>query len=165
MLTWQIEQGAAGPIDLSGLAAVIVSRYHDDEAGSPWTFALFVDRRADERQSEALVRIFTGAAGGTALKHFPWAWKPSTFLGSRPAAIEIDHTPGHGRVRVEDAVELTIRSPVEDPSTVTCVIPGHHRSGRELYAELLRADVEDPLRFELSGSCAYEASFAYQSGG
>ncbi|MGZ4481444.1 MAG: DUF1326 domain-containing protein, partial [Gaiellales bacterium] len=126
VLTWQIEQGAAGQTDLSGLAAVIVSRYHDDEAGSPWTFALFVDRRADERQSDALVRIFTGAGGGTALKQFPWAWKPSTFLGSRPAAIEIDHTPGHGRVRVEDVVELTIGSPVEDPSTVTCVIPGHH---------------------------------------
>ncbi|MGZ4431239.1 MAG: DUF1326 domain-containing protein, partial [Gaiellales bacterium] len=108
VLTWQIEQGAAGQTDLSGLAAVIVSRYHDDEAGSPWTFALFIDRRADERQSDALVRIFTGAGGGTALKQFPWAWKPSTFLGSRPAAIEIDHTPGHGRVRVEDVVELTI---------------------------------------------------------
>jgi hypothetical protein len=45
---------------------------------------------------------------------------------------------------------------------VTCVIPGHHRSGREVLAELL--SVEDgPLEFELSGKCGYEATFEYSS--
>jgi hypothetical protein len=42
------------------------------------------------------------------------------------------------------------------------VIPGHHRSGREVVAGPL--SVEDgPLELELSGRCGYEASFHYSS--
>jgi hypothetical protein len=163
VLSWEITEGACDGVELSGLRVVIVSRYHDDEPRSPWTFVLFVDRRADAEQARRLVDIFTGAAGGTALTQFPWAFKPSTLVGWRPAEITIDHTPGHGVVRVEDSVEVRIRGPVEDDTTVTCVIPGHHRSGREVYAELLRADLEDPLRFEATGNCGYEAGFAYSS--
>ena len=45
---------------------------------------------------------------------------------------------------------------------MTCVIPGHDRSGREVVADLL--SVEDgPLEFELKGKCGYEASFDYSS--
>jgi hypothetical protein len=47
---------------------------------------------------------------------------------------------------------------------VTCVIPGHHRSGRELTVDELRVDAE-PLEFELSGVCAYESTFEYTSAG
>jgi hypothetical protein len=163
VLSWQIERGDADGVDLAGLRVVIVSRYHDDEPGSPWTFALLIDRRATAAQAEQLVAIYTGARGGTPLRQFPWAWKPSTLVGWRPAAIEIDHTPGGGVVRVEDEVEVAIRGAVGRDSAVTCVIPGHERSGRELYAELLRSDLDDPLRFRATGTCAYEAGFAYSS--
>ena len=45
---------------------------------------------------------------------------------------------------------------------MSCVIPGHDRSGREVVAELL--SVEDgPLGFEFSGRCGYEANFDYSS--
>jgi hypothetical protein len=44
------------------------------------------------------------------------------------------------------------------------VIPGHHRSGREVIAELLRVD-DRPLEFELSGKCGYETTFDYSSSG
>src|SRR5205807_3930045 len=114
VLTWEITEGSCDGVGLAGLRVVIVSRYHDDEPRSPWTFVLFVDRRADEAQARSLVDIFTGAAGGTALSQFPWAFKPSTLIGWRPAAITIDHTPGRGVVRVGDSVELRIRGPVED---------------------------------------------------
>ena len=53
-LSWQIEEGEAGELDLAGMRAVLANRYDDDEPGSPWTFALYVDERADERQREAL---------------------------------------------------------------------------------------------------------------
>ena len=57
---------------------------------------------------------------------------------------------------------MRVRGPVEDQAPVTCVIPGHHRSGTELHADLLRVE-EDPLSFELSGRCAYESTFEYSS--
>ena len=163
-LSWQIETGAAGGEDLSGLRAVLANRYDDDEAGSPWSFVLYLDERADERQRAALEGIFLGRLGGTPEVQFPWVWKPSSMLAVRSVAIEIDHTPGRGWFRAGSQVSVKIREPVGKQETVTCVIPGHDRSGREVIAELL--SVEDgSLEFELSGSCGYEATFDYSSDG
>lgn len=163
-LSWAVVEGHSGDVDLSGLGAVMVVRYDDDEPGSPWTFFLYVDERGDPRQREALVAILTGRRGGTVLEHFPWAWKESNPLGWRAARIEIDHTPGRGWFRASGTVEVRIRGPVEDEAPVTCVIPGHHRSGAEQYADLLRVE-EGPLSFDLTGRCAYESTFEYSSGG
>lgn len=154
--------GHADGIDLSGLAAVLACRYDDDEPGSPWTFFLYIDERADQAQREALVGILTGARGGTALAHFPWAWKESRFLGWRPVAIEIDHTPGRGWFRAGGRVEVRIRGPVPDQAPVSCVIPGYDRRGVEDVAERLLVE-EGPLSLDLTGRCAYESTFEYSS--
>ena len=161
-LSWQIEEGEAGGVDLAGMRAVLANRYDDDEPDSPWSFVLYVDDRADERQREALEGIFLGRLGGTPELQFPWVWKPSTLLGVRHVAIEVDHTPGRGWFRAGGQVTVRVRGPVEAQETVTCVIPGHDRSGREVITDLL--SVEDgPLEFELTGSCGYEAAFEYSS--
>lgn len=161
-LSWAVESGHAGDTDLSGLGAVMACRYDDDEPGSPWTFFLYIDERGDDDQRETLVEILTGARGGSPLKHFPWAWKEGRFLGWRPVRIEIDHSPGRGWFRAGERVEVRISGPVADQAPVTCVIPGHHRSGTEDYADRLRVD-EGPLSFDLSGRCAYESTFEYSS--
>lgn len=161
-LSWAVEEGAAGDVDLAGLGAVMAVRYSDDEAGSPWTFALFVDERGDDRQRAALADVLTGRLGGTPLRQFPWAFKDSHPLGWRPAAIAIDHSPGRGWFRAGGQVSVRVRGPVPDQEPVTCVIPGHHRAGTELYADELRVD-EGPLAFDLAGRCAYESTFAYSS--
>jgi hypothetical protein len=57
---------------------------------------------------------------------------------------------------------MRVREPVADQLPVTCVIPGHDRSGSELYADLLRVD-DGPLSFEVSGKCAYQSTFRYSS--
>jgi hypothetical protein len=163
-LSWAVQDGRAGDVDLSGLGAVMVTRYDDDEPGSPWTFFLYVDERGDERQREALVAILTGVRGGTVLRHFPWAWKESNPLGWRAARIEIDHTPGRGWFRAGGRVEVRIRGPVPDQAPVACVIPGYDRGGTEDIADLLWVE-EGPLSFELSGRCAYESTFEYSSDG
>jgi hypothetical protein len=162
-LSWAITDGRAGDVDLSGLNAILACRYDDDEPGSPWTVFLYVDERGDDRQREALAAIFTGAVPGTQHKHFPWVWKKSHLLGWRPSAIEIDHSPSRGWFRTRGGeVTLRIREPVADQEPVTCVIPGHHHSGSELYADVLSVD-EGPLSFEVTGKCAYESTFEYAS--
>jgi hypothetical protein len=138
-------------------------RYHDDEPGSPWSFFLYLDDRADERQREALREIYLGHLGGTPLKQFPWAWKASDLRGVRTVPIEIDHTRGRGWFRAGDRVTVRIREPVPDQETVTCVIPGHHQPGREVYADELIARDDEPLNFEFSGNCGYESQFTYSS--
>ena len=98
-LSWQIDEGTAGKADLAGLRTVLALRYDDDEPGSPWDFFLYIDERADSRQSEALEGIFLGRLGGTPEVQFPWVWKESRLLGVRRVPIQIDHTPGRGWFR------------------------------------------------------------------
>jgi hypothetical protein len=162
-LSWAVLDGRAGDVDLSGLGAVLVLSYDDDEPGSPWTYFLYVDERGSERQREALALILTGELGGTAKRQFPWAFKESRPLGWRAAPIEIQHTPRRGWFRAGEQVMLRVGDPVADQEPVTCVIPGHHRSGVELHADLLRVE-EGPLSFEVTGRCAYRSTFSYSSG-
>lgn len=161
-LSWWIEEGADGDVDLSGLGVVIACRYHDDEPGSPWRYVLYLDERADDRQHEALAAIFTGRRGGSALAHFPWAWKPSDLLGVRAAAIEIDHKPQRGWFRAGDEVVLRVARDAEQPAAVSCVIPGHERPGTEVLAELLHLDT-DTAQVELRGRCGFRSRFAYSA--
>jgi hypothetical protein len=162
-LSWAVLDGRAGDVDLSGLGAVLVLSYDDDEPGSPWTYFLYVDERGSERQREALAAILTGELGGTAKRQFPWAFKESRPLGWRVAPIEIQHTPRRGWFRAGEQVTLRVGDPVADQEPVTCVIPGHHRSGVELHADLLRVE-EGPLSFEVTGRCAYRSTFSYSFG-
>jgi hypothetical protein len=159
-LSWAIESGEVDGIDLAGLGVVLATRYSDDEDGSPWTFRIFVDDRADTAQGDALGKIFSGALGGTVLDHFPWAWKASNPLAIERAGIEIDHTPGRGWFRAGDSVSVRVSGPYEGEETVTCVIPGHDRDGRELVVDELRVGSE-PLAFDYTGVCAYESTFDY----
>ena len=46
-LSWGIEQGHSGTVDVSGLAVGIVFQYSDDEPGSPWTYVLYLDSEAE----------------------------------------------------------------------------------------------------------------------
>jgi hypothetical protein len=160
-LSWRIERGNAGAVDLSGLNAVLTSRYDDDAPGSPWDFFLYVDERGDDAQREALSRIFAGRLGGSADDHFPWAWKDSNLRAVRAAAIEIDHTPGRGWFRAGGNVSVRVRAPYEGPEKVTCVIPGHDRSGAEVITDIEVAD--DGLEFEVTGRAGYESTFEYSS--
>jgi hypothetical protein len=163
-LSWRILEGAVGEVDLSDLNAVLVCWYSDDEPGSPWSWVLHVDERADATQRQALEDIYTGRLGGTPLSQFPWAIKPSNLLAVVPSAIEIDHTPGRGWFRAGRSVTVRVAGPFETQSPVSCVIPGHNRTGREVVAEVL--DVQDEhFHFTYSGRCGYEATFDYGSAG
>jgi hypothetical protein len=161
-LSWIVERGRAGDVDLAEMRAVLATRYHDDEPGSPWTCVLFVDARGDERQRHVMTEIFSGRLGGTPQKQFPWVFKAANLLGVEALDIEIDHTPGRGWFRAGGKVEVRVAEPVPEQETVTCVIPGHGRQGRELLSDSI--DVHTgPLVFSVRGRCAYESTFEYSS--
>jgi len=173
-LSWMVREGGADDVDLAGMRAVLVSRYHDDEPRSPWTFALFVDASGDERQQRALADILTGRLGGDPSRQFPWVFKPADLIGVEAVELEIDHTPGRGwfragarfqagaRFRAGPNVEVRVREPVAAQGAVTCVIPGHHRLGRELISETIDVSA-GRLAFSVQGRCAYESTFDYSS--
>jgi hypothetical protein len=162
VLSWRITAGSAGATDLSSLCVVLVGWYSDDEPRSPWRWVLHLDERADAAQRAALADIFAGRLGGTPLAQFPWAFKPSSLLAVVRSKIEIDHTPGRGWLRAGGSVTVRIARPFETQSPVSCIIPGHHRTGREVVAERLHVD-DEHFQWDYSGRCGYEATFEYSS--
>ena len=160
VLSWIIEDGAAGEVDLSGLPVAMAIRYSDDEPGSPWTWILYLDARATDEQRAALEQIFSGQLGGDAETHFPWAWKESELVTVRPVAFEVEHTRRRQQLRIRDRVTVRIRDRYQGDETVTCVIPGHDRSGEELVADELVVE-DGPLAFSYRGVCGYGTTFDY----
>ena len=160
VLSWLIEDGAAGTVDLAGMPVALAIRYSDDEPGSPWTWILYLDERAGEDQRVALEAIFCGELGGDAANHVPWTWKASERLAVRPVEIDVQHTRRRQRLRIRDHVSVRIEDRFPTEAAVTCVMPGHDRTGEELIAEQLIVD-DEGLAFEFSGVCGYGSSFAY----
>ncbi len=135
VLSWVIEEGAADGTDLSGLPVAMAIRYSDDE-------------------------LFTGRLGGDAETHFPWAWKGSELAAVRPVEIDVDHTRRRQRLRIRDRVSVRIRDRYDGGETVTCVIPGHDRTGEELVADELLVE-DEALAFSYRGVCGYGSTFDY----
>ena len=104
--------------------------------------------------------IFTGELGGDASSHFPWAWKASELIAVRAVEIEVDHTRRRQRLRVRDHLSVRIRDRYDGEETVTCVIPGHERSGEELVADELLVE-DGPFAFNYRGVCGYGTTFDY----
>jgi hypothetical protein len=160
VLSWVIEDGHVDGVSLDGLKVALATRYHDDEPGSPWSFVMYLDSRADRAQHDALEAVFSGRLGGDALTHFPWAWKAAIPLGVRSVEIDVSHEQRRQWLRIRDHVSVRIRDRYPGPETVTCVIPGHESSGEELIADELKVG-DDGLRFELHGNCGYASNFDY----
>ena len=160
LLSWLIKEGDADGVDLGGLPVAMATRYSDDEEGSPWTWILYVDAGATDEQRDAIEGIYSGRLGGEAETHFPWAWKDSEMIAVRPVEIEVEHTRRRQFLRIRDRVSVRIRDRYDGPETVTCVIPGHDRTGEELVADELLVE-DGPLAFSYRGVCGYGSTFDY----
>ncbi len=161
-LAWLVEEGRVGDVDVSGLAAVLVVRYDDDEPGSPWTIVLHVDAAGNEEQRAALARVFLGEIGGPKVGVLPWVRKARNLLEVRTDSIELVADGDGYALRVGDAVRARANRPAPSESEVRCVIPGYDEPGRELVADELLVH-DDPLRWELTENCAFASRFAYAS--
>lgn len=149
-LSWRVDEGHAGDVDLAGQAAVMTYSYSDDEPGSPWTLVLYVDG------TDELATILLGEAGGDHILTLPWVRKAREVVEVRRTTIEL----GDGTVRVGDAVRVRATTPVETDQTVSCIVPGHDRPGTELYADELFVN-DEPFSWELNGKCAFTREFDY----
>ena len=149
-LTWRVDEGDAGGVDLSGSGAVMTYSYDDDEAGSPWTLVLHVDGPAD------LGEILLGRRGGEHVLELPWVRKPTTSFEVRDAKIDF----GDGDIRVGDEIHVRAREPYRTDATVSCIVPGHDRFGTELVNDEVVVD-DGTFSFELRGTCGFKRDFDY----
>lgn len=160
VLSWQIRHGRADGLPLDDLGTVMAGWYDDDEPGSPWRVILYLDEQATQQQHDALAGIFTGRAGGTALRNFAAAI--GTVHAVRRARIDLSHVPRRWSIRADTYLSVHAEAPVEAPGPVACGIPGFDHPGQEVIAGTFHVD-DGPLAWDLHGRCGFATSFAYTS--
>ena len=161
VLSWDIHDGVAADLDLSGRQVVMAGWYDDDEPRSPWRVILYVDSTADDAQRDALSSIFLGKAGGNTFSNFAAAI--GEVHGVQSAEITLHHDPNQQTIEVGSKVLVRSRNVVETAGAVSCGIPGHDRPGSELEMEVMRVD--DELSWEYTGKCGFATDFDYSSEG
>ncbi|TIX61036.1 MAG: DUF1326 domain-containing protein, partial [Mesorhizobium sp.] len=84
-LVFHIDTGKFGDVRLDGLNVAMIAHTPGPMADGNWTAAAYIDEQADDRQTEALGAIFTGAAGGPMAAFAPLI---STNLGAKKVPIK-----------------------------------------------------------------------------
>lgn len=104
VVTWAIEDGRYGPVDLTGLAVILAiyapgPKFYDGH----WRVAMYGDARATPAQREGLETIFLGRAGG-----FFGRWRQFTaeVAGVRWVPIEVDRRGRRRAVRIRDVLDI-----------------------------------------------------------
>ena len=120
-LLFHIDSGRYGDVALDGLNVAVMLHSPGVMAEGNWSIAAYIDQRADDKQTEALGAIFTGAAGGPMAAFTPLI---STNLGVRkvPITFRID-----GKTRAAEIPDILHMS--VDP------LPTMHPSG-EMWANI-----------------------------
>lgn len=157
VLSWMITQGHVDGRDVSGLTTVMVGSYSDDEPGSPWRVALFVDETADEVRQGDLADVFLGRLGGDTHRLYGRAIRDVWMV--RPAAIRLVHQPRRWRIAVATFVEVRSTVVASTHGAVTCGI-SDHVPGTELISDV-QVVAAPPFRWNLRERCAFESSFSY----
>lgn len=157
LLSWKIDKGSSGGIDLSGLAVSMAGRYSDDEEGKPWSVFIYIDERARDDQFEALREIFTGNAKGNIL----FTGNISKVLAVKRARIDLDHGAGVERVQIGGIASAKAVEDVTFDGTVSCGIPGHDHPGQESISSLTVND--GPFEWDYEERCGFATDFAYWS--
>ncbi len=83
-LVFHIDKGKYGEQPLDGLNVAVVAHTPGPMGQGNWTLAAYIDERANDRQTEALGAIFSGAAGGPMAIFAPLVAKN---LGAKKVAI------------------------------------------------------------------------------
>ncbi len=161
-LSWRIEKGQAGGVELAGLKVVMTGRYQR-EAPDTWETILYLDEAATPEQSDALSTLFLGRAGDRRIATLPFAAWITEVHAVKSARIDLDHTPDAQRMDMPPYLTVKTREPVVQETRVSCGIPGHQFTGQEIRAEIARYK-DGPFDWEFRGKCGFASPFAYASG-
>ncbi len=155
ILSWKIDRGHLGNLDLSGLSVCMVGSYDDDEEGQPWRVIIYVDENADDNQFQALSQIFQGKSHG----NIAFTANIATVLDVKRARISLGHEAGRETIKVGQAANVTVDRMVDFDGTVSCGIPGHDHPGQESVSSLTLKD--GPFHWDYKERCGFATDFAY----
>ena len=162
-LSWQIQHGHHGDLDLVGRSVVLTIWYADNvQPSTPWQVVLYVDQGADEAQSRALADIFLGRVGGTVASQYGPAI--GEVHAVRRARITLEHRTPRKRIDVVGYLKVEAEGAASLEGDVRCGIPGFDHPGTELYADVLRS-TDPEMTWEVVGrsKASFTTDFDYRS--
>jgi hypothetical protein len=136
-LIFHIDKGSYESTTLDGLNVVLAVHTPGPMADGDWSVAAYIDERADDRQTEALGAIFTGAAGGPMGHLAPLIGKT---LGLKKVRITYKIDGKKRSAEIPDILHMTV-----DP------LPTAHPSG-EMWANTGHPVSPDRLAFAVGAS-------------
>lgn len=163
LVAWHIDDGHLEDISLDGLNVALACYAPDNMIKGGWSAALYIDERADDTQTEALIRIFTGQVGGHLSVLLGFVGK---VWGIQRVAINYLEEGDTRRLSIPDIAEAEIQSiqgirggdaSIENPPL--CVVASHPatvaKSNRYRYQDLGQD-------WEFSERNGYHSAFDYQ---
>lgn len=163
LVAWHIEQGHLGEQGLDGLNVALACHAPDNMIKGGWSAALYLDERADDRQTAALTQIFTGQVGG----------HPSVLLGLvsnvwgiRKVKIDYHEQGDHRSLSIPEIAEADIKSiqgitggesSIGTPPL--CVVPSHAATVAKSSLYRYRDHGQD---WEFSERNGFHSPFVYQ---
>ena len=156
LLSWIINSGEAGGVDLNGRRVCMAGSYNDGEAGRPWRVIIYIDDGADDGQRDILADIFQGKLGGNIL-FTKWL---SEVIAVRSARIELDHVAGVERIRLAEVGRASVVETVPFDGTITCAITGPKHPGQENVSSFRIKD--ERFDFDYEERCGFATDFAYK---
>jgi hypothetical protein len=162
LVGWHIDEGSHQGTILDGLnAALLVHSPGEMKAGN-WKVALYVDDRAEEAQSQALMGIFSGQAGGHLASLGPLIGE---VLGARPATLSFDSGDRRFRLAVDrvGAIEIeAITGQAGGPVTVAghplAIAPGETATVARAQGDVTG---DHGLTLDVNGKSALFSAFSY----
>jgi hypothetical protein len=165
LVAWHVDEGKDDEVDLAGLNVAMAIHSPGHMMQTKWRAALYLDERADDRQKQALTRIFAGQAGG-----HPEAL--ASFVGDvlGVVSVRIDYQaagrkrslsiPGIVSAEIE-AIEGQGGGDVTISGHPLCVAPGEPA----VVAKSKRLDYTDhQMTWSISDRNGFYSPFAYQGG-
>ena len=163
-LAFHINTGSSDGVDLSGLNVCMLADTPALMTEGNWKAALLVDDKASQEQTDAIMAIFGGQAGGPLADVAPLIGE---MVGGGPAPIEYVDDGFHHRVKVGDLVDLRVTDFV---SPMDATGKGIRVSGMGFPADTLAAGTATTakvdafgLSWDTAGKNSFSAPFAWSA--
>jgi hypothetical protein len=165
-IAWHVEKGHFGSTSLDGLNVAGAFYAPGNMANGPkWQAALYVDQRATKEQSEALVKIFSGQAGGVPEKIAQFIGEVK---GVANAGIEFIKDGRRRRLRIPSIAEMEIQAlqgaePNQEPQILNPALYGAAGFDPVIARTIHNTYRDHGFQWDNSGRNAFYSRFTYAS--
>ncbi len=122
IMSWNFDRGEIEGVDISGLTFALIVHIPGNVLAGNWRVAAYVDDKASPEQEEAILKVYTGKAGGPVAD---LAQLIGEVVSVERAPITFEVEGGVGTVKVGDVASAEMenyKSATGEPTTLTDTI-------------------------------------------